>query len=65
MRLKSTPVAAEILNEICGATSTNGKSGDFSVKRQKNITGTTRSTQASKLKIVVDWTITGATTPAR
>ena len=54
MRLKSTPVAAEILNEICGATSTNGKSGDFSVKRQKNITGTTRSTQASKLKIVVD-----------
>ncbi len=33
---------------------TNGRSGDFSVKRQKNIPGTTRSPLASKLKIVVD-----------
>ncbi len=33
---------------------TNGRSGDFSFKRQKNIPGTTRSPLASKLKIVVD-----------
>jgi hypothetical protein len=33
---------------------TNGRSGDFSFKRLKNIPGTTRSPLASKLKIVVD-----------